>query len=229
TERVQPDGQGMGQRAVAEAFDRAAAAQEPPAAELVGSDGAPRGKGSQLLEVDDRVLAARDGAKAALGQPPLERHLTALVAGRGVAPRARQPSLVAAAGGLAVPRSRTPADALARAARSRRGVEVTQIDPLFHTGCPQSSVSTRCATARIMPRTAAESLRMTDWPMRLRPRPRSVSRCRGLVPMALRRSRIFTMRSLTIGAPPRSCRAARPRRRVPSAGQGPPSWRAPCC
>src|SRR5207244_9776390 len=122
-----------------------------------------RGKGGQLLEVHDRVLPARDGAEAALGEAPLERHLPALVARRAVAPRAGQPALVAAAGGLAVPRSRTAADALVRAARSRRRVEVTQVDPLPHTGgCPLPSASPRSARARAIPRTAAGALRLTN-------------------------------------------------------------------
>src|SRR5437016_4701814 len=87
----------MGQRAVAEALDGAPAAREPPAPELLGSDGATRRIGRQLLEVDDRVLAPRDGAEAALGQTPLERHLAALVARRAVAPRTGPPTLEAAA------------------------------------------------------------------------------------------------------------------------------------
>src|SRR5207245_284098 len=114
-----------------EALERAAGehadqAEEPP--RLVEAGLARRGRaaghraarreGRELAQVDDGVGHARYRAEAALRQPALERHLAALVAGRAVAPRARAPPLVAAAGRLALARAGPAADPLRRPLRA---------------------------------------------------------------------------------------------------------------
>src|SRR5437867_3175641 len=77
-EGVDAHREGAIERAVAEALHWAPPAYEPARAQLLRSHGAPGGKAGELLQVHDRVLDATDRPEAALGQPPLERHLPTL-------------------------------------------------------------------------------------------------------------------------------------------------------
>ncbi len=74
----------------------------------------------EVAEVHDVVLDPKDVGEAALGQPPVERHLAALEASLVPVAGPRLLSLVAAARGLAVAASRAAADALAVVGRADR-------------------------------------------------------------------------------------------------------------
>src|SRR5262245_50315003 len=126
-EGLQADGEGVAERPVGETLDRPAAAHHAAGAQLLGTHRAAGREGGELPQVDDRVGDAVGRMEAALRQPALERHLTALVARRTVATRPRTPPLVPAARGLAVTGSRSAADALPFPRGARRRTETTQI------------------------------------------------------------------------------------------------------
>src|SRR5262249_33761631 len=126
-----------------------------------------------LAEIDFVELAReRRIAKAALGQPPMERHLAAFKAfdphtgARGLA-------FAAAAAGLAHPGADAAADAETFLARARTIGEFVEL----HRRSPCASTTrTKCFTLAIMPRVCGVSGNSTTRPMRLRPSPISVSR-----------------------------------------------------
>src|SRR5262249_19078253 len=126
-----------------------------------------------LAEIDFVELAReRRIAKAALGQPAMERHLAAF---KAFDPRtgARGLAFAATAAGLAHPRADAAADAdtfLARAWTIGEFVELHRRSPCA------STTRTKCFTLAIMPRVCGVSGNSTTRPMRLRPSPISVAR-----------------------------------------------------
>src|SRR4029450_10372816 len=72
-ERVRPDRECVGQRALAEALEQPALAHQPASAELVGADDGAGVERPELPDVADRVLGARYRADAALAQPSAQR------------------------------------------------------------------------------------------------------------------------------------------------------------
>src|SRR5262245_53257935 len=84
-ESVRPDRERVRQRALAEALEQAALADQPARAQLVGADHGTGLERRQLPDVEDDVLGARHGPEASLRQAPLQRHLPALVPRRDVA------------------------------------------------------------------------------------------------------------------------------------------------
>src|SRR5262249_44293630 len=101
-ERLQTNAERVAEGPVGETLDRPPAPDDTAAAQLLGANRAAGREGRQLPQVDDGVGHASGRAETALRQPALERHLSALVAGRTVSARARAPSLVPAARRLAV-------------------------------------------------------------------------------------------------------------------------------
>src|SRR5208282_3598446 len=93
------------------------------------------GEDRQPRKIDQRVaLAARrilqQAAKPALGQPPLERHLTAFIAGRRVPAAARTLALVPAARSLAMARTNSAANPLAALLRAGGRFQRAQVHRL---------------------------------------------------------------------------------------------------
>src|SRR5262249_33276073 len=140
-----------------------------------------------FAEIDFVELAReRSIAKAALGQPAMERHLAAFKAldsrtGRSRSalkpfdPRAGAAgrALAAAAAGFAPPRADAAADAGTFLAGARTIGEFVEL----HRRSPCASTTrTKCFTLAIMPRVCGVSGNSTTRPMRLRPSPISVSR-----------------------------------------------------
>src|ERR1051325_2927278 len=142
-ERVQPDRERVREGTVGEALDRPPLANDAARGQLGRTDRGARRKGGELPEIHDRPFHPRDGPEAPLREPALERHLATLVPGRAVAPGTRTPAFVAAAGRLALTRTRTAADALGGPGRAGGRMQPGEIHR-------HSSTATRCATARSM-------------------------------------------------------------------------------
>src|SRR5262245_498845 len=129
-ERVRADRERVRQRALPEALEQAALADQPLRAQLVGADHGAGLERAELPDVEDDVLGARYGPEAALRQATLKRHLAAPVPRPDVAARARPLTLVPAAGRLAVAGARAAADALARTRGAGRRMQMTEVHRL---------------------------------------------------------------------------------------------------
>src|SRR5437899_186563 len=123
------------------------------------------------------------GIRGAFANPSNTDHLHAPTGGRDLLARPCAEGLQANA--------EPAADALPFPRGARSWTETAQIHA-------QSSTATRWATTRSIPRTVGASFRMTARPIRVSPRPRSVARCGGLVPIALRLRVALMIRSLIV-------------------------------
>src|SRR5258708_7806629 len=169
--------------AVAGVVDQAGGAQGVDVDDTAGLEAA------ELAEVDDRVFLAERVVEAAqLGQALRQRHLAALEA-LGQPRGAGELALGAAARGLALAGGDAAADALARTAAARRGMQIVQAHGYSAsvlaapgvaaaptagtvwaknaTACGESagmpSIDTRWRTLCTMPRIAGESSCSTVW------------------------------------------------------------------
>src|SRR5207245_11134448 len=127
---VAPHGQRVSDLAAAEHLDQPALAvlDQPRLHEALGVDYGVGGERAQRLQIHDRVvLAAAVGLEAALGQPPVQRHLPALEAAVLAAAGARVVALVALGRRLAVSGARPASNALARLHGGRRRPEATEL------------------------------------------------------------------------------------------------------
>src|SRR6185503_12488378 len=120
---------------------------------------------------------APERQEAALGQPPVQRHLSALESGTHAAPGAGLLALVPLPRRLAVTRAGAAADALPLLRRARRGPEV--LDP--HA----ASTLRANVTALIIPWMVGVSSCSTVCRMWRSPSARTVASCLGLSPMML--------------------------------------------
>src|SRR5690242_12454902 len=110
---MRADGQFLRELAVAEDLYRLAfTANQTALVQRLGRHLAARIKSLELPQVHHRPAAAKRVVKAVLGEPPLERHLSAFEARGDVAAGARALAFVAAACGLAVPGAVAASDAL---------------------------------------------------------------------------------------------------------------------
>src|SRR5262249_35049257 len=96
--------------------------------------------------------------------------------------------LGAPAGGLAALAGDAAPDALAAAVGAGSRLQIVDLHAtppvaLPASPAPTSSTVIRCGTRAIMPRISGRSGSTWLWPMRPRPRARSVPRCLGLVPI----------------------------------------------
>src|SRR5918997_1488555 len=140
----------------------------------------------EVREVDGRVVdgtghrVAPPGHALEARQPPLERHLAALVGGVGGGGRSGAGALVAAAAGLALPRADPAPHALASAPRA--GGRAYVVQP--HYSCT-SSTWTRWRTLWSMPLIWGVSPCTRESLIRLRPRALTVRFWSPLEPMML--------------------------------------------
>ena len=153
----------------------------PRSSNVSGETTSPAAKPFQPGEVDGgRIGPERTdghgglGVRAAqFGQPHMQRHLAALIAGRDLTARPLLGALVTPAGGLAHAGARAAAHTFARMLRPGIGAQVVKEDvshlyPLFSTST--TSTLTMYSTLCTMPRMAGESSWYTVWFMRLMPR-----------------------------------------------------------
>src|SRR5207247_5026674 len=127
---VDPHGRRVPDLDAAEHLDEPALAvlDQPRLHEALGVDHGVGGERAQRLQIHDRVvLAAAVRQEAALGQPPVQRHLPALEAAVLAAAGARVVALVALGRGLAVTRPRAAADTLALLRGAGRRTQVTEL------------------------------------------------------------------------------------------------------
>src|SRR4029450_5038810 len=125
-ELVGGDGQSLLDLAVAQNLHGAVLARQPRGHQDFGIDGVAGVERGEVPQVHNVVLDAEDVGEAALGQPPVERHLAALEAALVPVAGAGLLALVAASGGLAVAGAGTAADTLAIVRGAGRRSEVVE-------------------------------------------------------------------------------------------------------
>src|SRR5262249_3975351 len=137
--------------------------------------------GLELPDVDDGVFDTKRIVEAALRQSALQGHLTAFVSRRSVATGAGAASLVAFAGGLAVPGAGAAADALALPRSSCSGSQITQVhlalylDEVAHRSQPPSHGFVVAHDHRLTQ--AGEPQRPQRLPLALRSADRAADEC----------------------------------------------------
>src|SRR6266542_6933205 len=136
----------------------------------------------QLLDVDRDELGAETVLEATqLRYAHVQRRLSALEPSGQARAGARELALRPAAGGRSLPGGGATAEPAGGLARSLGRPEV--VGP--HRLTFPSSMATRCATRRSIPRSAGVSSCETRWPVRRRPSARSVRRAVSFSPIAL--------------------------------------------